>query len=173
MLDCWGVGQGTAARRLRRRRLPPPTSRPRRAASRRRAGSGRLGCVGAPGPGSGVGPQAPQDQASGFAANEYGRQTARRIAEIIGAKLRGPARNEADYKGRRVVIKCAKAGTTSVGVTYKMQPRIDEVIGAFGATDRTYDLFALPVADFIKHQRQTASTGASAGRVAQTSKPVA
>jgi hypothetical protein len=114
----------------------------------------------------------PQDQASGSAANDFGREAASRVAEIIGAKLRGPASNEADYRGRRVVIKCARAGTTSVGVTYKMQPRLDEIIGAFEVAGGAYELFVLPVADFTKHQRQTASTGASAGKVGLVSRAV-
>lgn len=114
----------------------------------------------------------PQDQASGAAANDYGRETARRIATAIGARIRGSASNEADYDGRRVVIKCARAATSSVGVTYKMLERLQEVVGAFESSSGEYELFALPVSEFRKYQRPTASAGAAAGKVGLVSRAI-
>jgi len=114
----------------------------------------------------------PQDQTTGAAANEFGRQTARRLATAIGARIRGSGSNEADYQGRRIVIKCARAATSSVGVTYRMLEHLHEVVGAFENANGAYELFALPAAEFVKHQRPTASTGAAAGKVGLVSRTV-
>ena len=72
-----------------------------------------------------------QDRNTGAAADEFGRTTAPLIAKRIGATMLGSASNEATLGGKRVVIKCARSQTTSVGVTYLMLNKLDQVIGAF------------------------------------------
>jgi hypothetical protein len=114
----------------------------------------------------------PQDQASGAVANKYGRETARIIAAAIGAKMLGRASNEAELKGSRVVIKCARAKTTSVGVTYQMQKELHSVIAAFELEDGTYKVISLPITAFAKAQRPTRSQGAAAGKVGLVSRAV-
>lgn len=114
----------------------------------------------------------PQDQETGAAANAYGRETARRIAAAVGAKILGRSSNEAELNGMRVVIKCARAKTTSVGVTYQMQKHIHAVVGAFEEPDGAYKVFSLPMATFAKAQRPTQSKGAAAGKVGLVSRAV-
>jgi hypothetical protein len=107
----------------------------------------------------------PQDRGSGAAANEWGRDTARRIATKIGATMKSRASNEATYEGRRVVIKCAATKTNSVGVTYKMLPTLDCVIGAFQIDDGSFELWKLKPTDFSNAMRETRSRGTAAGKV--------
>lgn len=114
----------------------------------------------------------PQNQESGAAANAYGWETARRIAKAIGAKILGRSSNEAELGGMRVVIKCARAKTTSVGVTYRMQEHIQAVVAAFEADDGGYKVFSLPMTEFAKAQRPTKSKGAAAGKVGLVSRAV-
>jgi len=106
-----------------------------------------------------------QDRASGAAADEWGRQTARALAQRLGAT--NPTRHSNEYllDGKRVVIKCAGPDTDSVGVTFQMLDRLDEVLGAFQRADGAFDIWSLSPADFKEHMRDTRSRGASAGKV--------
>lgn len=82
----------------------------------------------------------PQDRASGAAANAWGRRTARRVAELIGAEPVNAASNECLLDHTRIVIKCAHRRTLSVGVTFKMLDRLDQILGAFQADGKSFDL---------------------------------
>ncbi len=113
-----------------------------------------------------------QDRASGIAGNEFGRRTAPLIAERLGAKMLRSAANEATYKGQRVVIKCARPRTTSVGVTYLMLDRLDSVIAAFQQDDGTFQIYALDARAYRQEMRGTRSRGASAGKVGLVSRLV-
>jgi hypothetical protein len=84
-----------------------------------------------------------QDQHSGSRAAKWGRETARRIAEVIGASSPAGASNACTLNGKRVVIKCARARTRSVGVTYLMLDELDAVIGAFELDDESFELWEL------------------------------
>jgi len=106
-----------------------------------------------------------QDQASGAAANEWGRETARQIASRIGAEMLGSGSNEASLDGKRVVIKCAGRATDSVGVTFKMLETLDAVIAAFQLDDGSFELWSLPGDVFRAEMRDTRSRGAAAGKV--------
>ncbi|MCD1409661.1 hypothetical protein IOC44_08845 [Vibrio vulnificus] len=106
-----------------------------------------------------------QNQLSGAAANDWGRQIARIIAEKLGTSISSKMSNECIYKDSRVVIKSAKVDTDSVGVTYKMLERLDFVIGAFQQESGEFELFQLPVSIFERHMRATASKGAAKGKV--------
>jgi hypothetical protein len=113
----------------------------------------------------------PQDQQTGAAANAWGRDTARTIARRIGASDLSTTSNECSLGGRRVVIKTARAATTSVGVTYAMIDRLDDVVGAFQRPDGAFELWSLPAARFKDHMRDTRSHSA-AGRVGLVSRDV-
>jgi len=62
----------------------------------------------------------PQDRESGARANKYGRETARRIAQKIGAVSISNTSNEFKFNGKNITIRCAHQKTNDVGVTYKM-----------------------------------------------------
>jgi hypothetical protein len=106
-----------------------------------------------------------QDRASGAAANEWGRVTARAIASKIGAVIKSGTSNEATLNGEKVVIKCAASATDSVGVTFKMLDRLDSIIGAFQLDDKSFELWSLSPEKFHQEMRDTRSKGSSAGKV--------
>jgi hypothetical protein len=106
-----------------------------------------------------------QSKESGARANEWGRETARRLALKLGAVSLSMRSNEFDLEGERVVIKCAQRKTTSVGVPYQMLGRLDLVVGAFERDDGVFELLALTPAQYERVMRDTRSRGASAGRV--------
>ena len=114
----------------------------------------------------------PQDKTSGSAANDFGRRTARYIAAAIGAKVLSAASNEVEYEGQRTVIKCGKKDTTSVGVTYKMQEKLNTVLAAFENEQGDFEILSLPIEVFAAHQRPTRSQGSAAGKVGIVSKTV-
>lgn len=126
------------------------------------------GALGLPDKGSAMG----QDQVSGMTANAFGRQMGRTIGAALGAEPLTNNGNEFSLGGNRVAIKCAKANTTSVGVTHTMLDRLSEVIGAFETAAGTYDLYALPAARFRERMRATRSTGSAAGKVSLVNRSV-
>jgi hypothetical protein len=107
----------------------------------------------------------PQDRASGAAANTWGREVARKIAQKIGAVMKGRSSNEASWNGKRIVIKCAATKTDKVGVTYKMLENLDSVMGAFQLDDRSFELWILTPGRFRRGMSPTRSQGPSAGKV--------
>ena len=114
----------------------------------------------------------PKDQNTGAAGNAFGRETAKQIARAIGALLLGKSSNEATYQGNQVVIKCARAATSSVGVTYNMIERIHSVIGAFQQADGSFSVISISAEIFKNEMRETKSQGSSAGKVGLVSRSV-
>ncbi len=84
--------------------------------------------------------------------------------------MAGNGSNEANWEGRRIVIKCAGVGTSSVGVTHRMLERLDAVVAAFQLADGRFDLIEMTPEIFKAHMRETQSTGASAGKVGLVSR---
>jgi hypothetical protein len=109
--------------------------------------------------------QLSQDRTTGAAGNDFGRTTAPRIAAAIGAAIKGPASNEATWSGKRIVIKCARASTNSVGVSYRMLDRLESILAAFERSDGRFDIFEMEASVFAANARETRSKGASAGKV--------
>lgn len=107
----------------------------------------------------------PQDQQSGAVGNTFGRDTARTIAAVLGATMAGGASNEARLDGRRIVIKCARARTPSIGVTFRMLAQIEVILGAFEQADGSFEIVELSPAVFKLLMQPTRSKGPSAGRV--------
>lgn len=114
----------------------------------------------------------PQDRSSGAAASAWGHETAKKIAKAIGASIPTGGSNECTLNGDRIVIKCAAAATDQVGVTYKMLPRLKYVLGAFEREDGQFDLYALDPVVYDANERETRSTGPSAGRVGKVRRRV-
>ncbi len=107
-----------------------------------------------------------QDCESGARAVEYGLNTARQIASILGGTKVGYSRsNEYRIRNKVIAIKCAKLKNDSVGVSYQMLERLDAIWGAFEGEDGSYDLYEMTPDTFKNHMRPTRSTGPSAGRV--------
>lgn len=106
-----------------------------------------------------------QDRQSGAAAAKWGLDCGRRLAAVLGATLPTGNSNACRLEGKRVVIKCAAVATDSVGVTFKMLDRLEEVIGAFQLADGSFDVWALTPIQYREAMRDTASHGASAGKV--------
>jgi hypothetical protein len=114
----------------------------------------------------------PQNRESGARANEYGRETAQKIAKGVGAKPISKTSNEFELQGRKITIRCAKHSTDSLGVTYKMLKRVDAIFAALEQEDGKYEIYELSPSVFEKRMRETKSKGASAGKVGLVSKKV-
>jgi hypothetical protein len=114
----------------------------------------------------------PQNRKSGAAANKWGRQTARKIATEIGAVMLGSNSNEARFRNKRVVIKCARRATVNIGVMFNMLERLDSIIGAFQLADNSFKLWTLAIPVFRSEMRVTRSKGVSAGKVGQVQRSV-
>lgn len=114
----------------------------------------------------------PQDRASGAAASHWGRETAKKLAKIIGATIPTGSSNECSLDGDRIVIKCAAPATDQVGVTYKMLPRLKYILGAFQRDDGSFDLYKLDPQIYNETERPTRSMGRSAGRVGKVRRSV-
>ena len=106
-----------------------------------------------------------QDQATGAAASRWGRETGRRIAKALDGTPLSNQANEFLIGGRRVAVKTAKSGTDSVGVTYLVLDRVADVYGAWEVGSEEFEVWSLLADAFKRHMRETASRGASAGRV--------
>ena len=108
----------------------------------------------------------PQCQEGGARAVEYGLQTARKIAEKLGGIGIGNDRsNEYVINGKKVVLKCARVSTNSIGVTYQMLDRVSAIRGSFETENGTYDIYEMSPDTYRENMRPTRSTGPSAGRV--------
>jgi ribosomal protein L24E len=115
----------------------------------------------------------PQGQESGARAVEYGLQTASKIAEKLGGLKIGITRsNEYEINNRKVVIKCAKIKTDSVGVAYQMLDRVAAILGSFEIENGTYDIYELVPDVYRANMRPTHSTGSAAGQVGIVKKSV-
>ena len=114
----------------------------------------------------------PQNSRSGAEANAFGRKTARKVAPAIGATLLSRGSNEAMLNGKHVVIKCARARTSSVGVSYRMLPALHAIVGAFQREDGAFDVVSLDAQIFRERMTETRSTGPSARRVGIVTKSV-
>jgi hypothetical protein len=80
--------------------------------------------------------------------------------------------NEATLDGKRIVIKCARPRTQSVGVSYQMLRTLEAVLGAFQRDDGAFDVFSLCARIYRQHMTDTRSKGPAAGRVGIVTKNV-
>jgi hypothetical protein len=106
-----------------------------------------------------------QNRESGAAAANWGLDCGRRLAASLGATRPTGNSNACRLEGKSIVIKCAAITTDSVGVTFKMLEQLEEIVGAFQLAEGSFDVWALTAAQYRQAMRDTASHGASAGRV--------
>ena len=93
-----------------------------------------------------------QNTASGQRAQEWGSRTARKIAQILGAKKADqPQANEFILDGKRVAIKCARPTTTQCGLTNRMRDRVDYIICASQTVDGTFRLYKVSPEQWGQH----------------------
>jgi len=114
----------------------------------------------------------PQDRESGAKANEYGRETAKKIAEKVGAKFISKTSNEFELQDRKITIRCARHSTNDIGITYRMLKRIDAIFAALEQENGEYSLYEISPSMFEKNMRETKSKGAAAGKVGLVRKSV-
>ena len=111
-----------------------------------------------------------QDRQSGASANQWGRETARKLINAFGGKSTSKTSNEFIKDGESLVMKCANLDTTSVGVSYKMLERIDGIIAAFAISSSGFALYRMDPGKFKEVMRETRSRGPSAGKVGLVTK---
>ena len=95
----------------------------------------------------------PQNRETGAEANKYGRETAKKIARLLGAERLANNSNEVRYDGKHCVIKCARGKNFYIGVTTKMLKRIENIIAAFEDGDGSYELYELSPDVFDENMR--------------------
>jgi len=101
----------------------------------------------------------PQDHSTGAEANEYGHLMARRLATILNATSVSDSSSEFSLEGRLITIRCARKGTTQVGVTYKMLDRADAVYAAFENKDGIYEVSEMTPALYRLFMRDSKNEG--------------
>lgn len=94
-----------------------------------------------------------QNKETGAAANQFGKDAARKITQFLRLKKLSNISNEVLYKSQRAVIKSAHLGNGYIGVTLKMLERIDLVIAAFETKNCDFDLYILDVNTFKNNIR--------------------
>lgn len=114
----------------------------------------------------------PQNRESGARANEYGRETARKIANKIGAVSTSKTSNEFKLGSKKITIRCARNTTNDIGMTYSMLKRADSIIAALEQDNGEYELYAISPEKFQENMRETRSKGAVAGKVGLVRKSV-
>lgn len=114
----------------------------------------------------------PQDRISGADADRYGRETARRVAIVIGATSISETSNEFELDNRKITIRCARKRTKNIGTPYKLLKRVSAVVAALEQESGDYKLYEISPKQFKKNMRPTRSTGPSAGRVGLVRKSV-
>ena len=94
-----------------------------------------------------------QSTASGQRAQQWGIQTARKIAVVLGAEKAAdrPNANEFLLDGRRVAIKCAKPATAQCGLTNTMRDRVDYIVCASQTEDGTFNLYKVTPEQWARH----------------------
>lgn len=83
-----------------------------------------------------------QDTESGRRAERWGKETAGKIATLIGADgFDVNARsNECSLNGKPIVIKCAARTTGKIGVTVGVLDRVHRVIAAIQREDGSFEI---------------------------------
>lgn len=96
----------------------------------------------------------------------------RGVARTIGASLVSQNGNEAAFRGERVVIKCARSGTSSIGVTRAMLSRLDAIYAGFEDAVGTLHLYRVS-ADAFRNGMYASRSGPADGRVQMISRAYA
>ena len=107
----------------------------------------------------------PQDRESGAAGREYGLRTGRGLAKLMGLKKLSGTSNEVVWNGQPAVIKACNPGTSSIGITASMLPRLETVLVAVEDDHRRVQVWALPATRFRADMYDSRSTGSVGGRV--------
>ena len=97
-----------------------------------------------------------QNTETGRRAQEWGTQTARKIAKVLGAEkvIDQPMANEFMLDGKRVAIKCARPRTTQCGLTNTMRDRVDYVICASQIADGAFNLYKVTPEQWMEHAKR-------------------
>jgi hypothetical protein len=106
-----------------------------------------------------------QDLTTGRAGDAFGRKYGRLIGNALGATKWIPGSNCCELNGERVVIKCARRDTPSVGITYRMMERVAAVVAAFETAGDRFLIYRLPISVVKTRAKPTSSQGSSAGKV--------
>jgi hypothetical protein len=107
----------------------------------------------------------PQDKSSGSEAAKWGRESGKRLGLALGGSAVSRIANEFLLNGRRIAVKTARSTTRSVGVTYLVLDRVEDVYAGWEISPDEFEVWSLPASLFRSNMRATASHGPSAGRV--------
>lgn len=85
----------------------------------------------------------PQNKETGAAANQFGKESAKKIANLLGLKRLSNNSNEVLYDNKNAVIKSARRGNIYIGVTLKMLERIELILAAIENHNGNFELYQL------------------------------
>ena len=115
-----------------------------------------------------------QDTASGQRAQQWGIQTARKIAVVLEAVKAAdqPMANEFFLDGKRVAIKCAKPATTQCGLTNTMRDRVDYIICAVQTVEGAFNLYKVTPEQWEEHANEPPARNRNYGYLTHLSRSV-
>ncbi len=95
--------------------------------------------------------QAPRPEANS-APSQWGRRLARAVGARFGvAMVSNRARNEGEWQGREVAIKCAKSTAPPISVLVSSLDRLDEVWAVFVMPEGHAEVWQLSIAHLRRH----------------------
>ena len=112
-----------------------------------------------------------QNQITGSAGNNFGREMARIVAKFLDTNLLSAKSNEIILDGKLFVIKSARRKTSSIGITEKMFNRLQGIIVALETDNGKYTLYKVDLKNNPPLQmRFSKSSGHIKNRVIQISR---
>ena len=112
-----------------------------------------------------------QNQITGSAGNNFGREMARIAAKFLDTNLLSAKSNEIILDGKLFVIKSARRKTSSIGITEKMFNRLQGIIVALETDNGKYTLYKVDLKNNPPLQmRFSKSSGHIKNRVIQISR---
>lgn len=115
-----------------------------------------------------------QDTASGQRAQQWGVQTARKIAAVLGADkaMDQPNANEFFLDGKRIAIKCARVRTTQCGLTNTMRDRVDYIVCAAQTVEGAFNLYRVTPEQWQEHANEPPERNRNHGYLTHLSRSV-
>lgn len=95
------------------------------------------------------------------APTQWGRRLARRIGDKFGVKMvDNHAKNIGVYRGKKIIIKCAKSITPPVSILESNLERTDELWAVYLMPEGHADIYAINIADVRRIGYKTRGLGA-------------
>ena len=101
----------------------------------------------------------------GRAANQWGHEMAKWVAQCLGTKLLSEFSNEAFLSNERIVIKSAHHRTPQIGLSQATLDRVQKIIAVLENRDNSYTIYKLNPTWYRNHMAPSRSERPSARKV--------